>query len=244
MVRLFRVMERIVDSDSTVLIQGENGTGKELVARSVASRQSPARAAVRDGRLRHADARAGREASCSAIAAARSTGAATIAPGCSRRRTAAPVFLDQVEDLPLSLQPQLLRAVQARARCAASARPAIARCNWRLIAASRIDLAERVRAGGLSRRSLLPAARRATGRAAATRAPHSDIMVLAQHFLDVCAYAAQGRGPSDSRPAAMELMLAHRWPGNVRELQHAVERAVLLAPGERVQPTTWGSSAA
>ena len=236
MVRLFRVMERLVDSDAAVLIQGENGTGKELVARALhfngVRRERPF-VVVDCGALTP-------ELAASELFGHRKgafTGAGEDRAGLFEQAHGGSVFLDQIEDLPLALQPQLLRAVQ-EGEVRRVGETSYRKVSWRLIAASRMDLAERVRAGAF-REDLYYRLRVVPLDVPALRERRGDIQTLAQHFLDR-ARAAQGHGPIGFSREAMDLMLAYRWPGNVRELQHAIERAALLAPRERVAPEDLG----
>src|SRR5205823_14378882 len=110
--------------------------------------------------------------------------------------------------------------------------------NWRLIAASRLDLAERVRAGRF-REDLYYRLRVVPLEVPPLRARGADIHGLARHFLER-ARTQSGRGPEGFTPEALDHLLAYRWPGNVRELEHAIERAVLLAPGARIRPEDLG----
>jgi transcriptional regulator with GAF, ATPase, and Fis domain len=232
MVRLFRVMERLVDADATVLVQGENGTGKELVARALhfnGKRRDRPFVTVDCGALTP-------ELAASELFGHRRgafTGAGEDRAGLFEEAQGGTVFLDQIEDLPLSLQPQLLRAVQ-EGEVRRVGETTYRKVSWRLIAASRVDLGERVRAGQL-REDLYYRLRVVPLDVPPLRERLSDIPLLAQHFLDA-ARKAQGHGPIGFTRKAMEVIVAHRWPGNVRELQHAVQRAALLAGGERVEP--------
>lgn len=236
MVRLFRVMERLVDSDATVLIQGENGTGKELVARALHFNGRR-----RDRRFVTVDCGAlTPELAASELFGHRRgafTGAGEDRAGLFEEAQGGTVFLDQIEDLPIGLQPRFLRAVQ-EGEVRRVGETTYRKVSWRLIAASRVDLAERVRAGTF-REDLYYRLRVVPLEVPPLRERRGDIPALAQHFLDA-ARTAQGHGPVGFTREAMELMLAYRWPGNVRELQHAVERAALLASAERAGPDDLG----
>src|SRR5439155_21525996 len=140
------------------------------------------------------------------------------------------VFLDQIEDLPLGLQPHLLRVLQ-EGEVRRIGETAYRKINWRVIAASRVELAERVRAGAF-REDLYYRLRVVPLRVPPLRERRADIQVLAQHFLDR-ARERQGHGPTGFSREAMDTMMRYRWPGNVRELQHAVERAALRAVADR-----------
>jgi len=236
MVQLFRVMERVADSDATVLIQGENGTGKELVARALhfaSKRKERPFVTVDCGALSP-------ELAASELFGHRKgafTGAAEDRAGLFEQAQGGTMFLDQIEDLPLALQSHLLRAVQ-EGEVRRVGESAYRKVNWRLVVASRMDLAERVRAGAF-REDLYYRLRVIPLSIPPLRERRGDIPVLAQHFLER-ARARLGGGPVAFTREAMELLLAHRWPGNVRELEHAIERAALLAPGGRIEPADLG----
>jgi len=236
MVALFRTMERIADSDATVLIQGENGTGKELVARALhvhGPRRARPFVTVDCGTLAP-------ELVASELFGHRKgafTGAAEDRAGLFEQGHGGTVFLDQVEDLPLPLQPHLLRAVQ-EGEVRRVGETAYRKVSWRLIAASRLDLAERVRAG-LFREDLYYRLRVVPLEVPPLRERGGDIPVLGRHFLER-ARERQGRAPDGFTAEALDRMQAYRWPGNVRELEHAIERAVLLAPERRIRPEDLG----
>src|SRR5262249_25951419 len=147
------------------------------------------------------------------------------------------VFLDQIEDLPLALQPHLLRVVQ-EGEVRRVGETAYRKVSWRLVAATRVDLAECVRRGTF-RGDLYYRLRVVPIRGPPLAERRGDIQGLAQHFLDR-ARERSGRGPEGFSREALERMLSYRWPGNVRELEHAVERAVLLGAGPRVEPDDLG----
>jgi transcriptional regulator with GAF, ATPase, and Fis domain len=240
MVELFRLMERVADTDSTVLVQGENGCGKELVARALhynSRRRERPFVTVDCGTLTP-------ELAASELFGHRKgafTGAAEDRAGLFEQANGGTVFLDQVEDLPLALQPHLLRAVQeGEVRRVGESR--YRTVNGRLVAAARIDLGERVRAGAF-REDLYYRLRVIPIVVPPLRQRPADIPLLAAHFLERVR-ARTGRGPHGFAPEALARMLDHRWPGNVRELEHAIERAALLADGPRIEVADLGLDAA
>jgi Nif-specific regulatory protein len=236
MENLFRLMERIADSGASVLIQGENGTGKELVARALhynSVRRSSPFVTVDCGSMPP-------ELAASELFGHRRgsfTGATEDRPGLFEQAQGGTVFLDQVEDLPLKLQPHLLRVLQ-EGEVRRVGETEYRKVSWRLVAATRFDLDERVRAG-LFREDLYYRLRVIPLVVPPLRKRGSDIELLARHFLDAAAPAA-GRKPSAFSRDALERLRSHSWPGNVRELKHAVERAVLLAEGESIQVADLG----
>jgi Nif-specific regulatory protein len=231
MVELFRLMERVADSESTVLIQGENGCGKELVARALhynSRRRERPFVTVDCGTLTP-------ELAASELFGHRKgafTGAADDRAGLFEQANGGTIFLDQIEDLPLGLQSHLLRAVQEGEvrRVGESRYRAV---SGRLIAAARIDLGERVRAGTF-REDLYYRLRVIPIVVPPLRNRPADVPMLAGHFLERVRERT-GRGPRGFAPEALQRMTAYRWPGNVRELEHAIERAALLADGPRIE---------
>jgi len=230
MVQLFRVLERVADSDATVLIEGENGTGKELVARALhanSSRRQRPFVPVDCGALQESLA----ASELFGYKRGAFTGARDDHAGLFEQANGGTVFLDQIEDLPLSLLPHLLRALQ-EGEVRRVGETTYRKVSWRAVAASRFDLAEAVRRGRF-REDLYYRLRVVPVRVPALRQRASDIPLLAEHFLEQ-ARARRGGGPSGFTADALARMSAHPWPGNVRELEHAIHRAVLLASGNRI----------
>ena len=232
MVALFRVLERVADTDATVLIQGENGTGKELVARALhlnSRRRGRPFVIIDCGSLQE------HLAAGELFGHRRGafTGAHEDRPGLFEQAHGGTVFLDQIEDLPLTLQPQLLRALQ-EGEVRRIGETAYRKVSWRAVAATRVDLAGLVRAGRF-REDLFYRLRVVPLTVPPLRDRGADIGLIAHAVLER-ARARLGRGPTGFTPEALKRMVAHPWPGNVRELEHAVEHAVLLAGGERIGP--------
>jgi len=224
--RLLRLVSRIGPTDSSVLIQGENGTGKELIAREL-HRQS---------------ARAGAPlvvVNCGAIPGelveselfGHEKGAFT---GADRRRVGlfeaadgGTLFLDEVGELPLSVQPALLRALQfGEVRAVGSTRTRTV--NVRLISATNQDLAAATKEGGF-REDLFYRLCTFQIDVPPLRARPDDIPVLARSFLATA--SARTERPLRFSDAALARLRAHPWYGNVRELENAVTRLSVLAAG-------------
>jgi two-component system response regulator AtoC len=213
-----------------VLITGESGTGKELAARSLHRRS-----ARRDAPFVAVNCAALPEHLLESELFGHARGAFTDArasrPGLFARASGGTVFLDEIAEIPLALQPKLLRALQER-----SVRPVGSDLevpfDARLITATNRDLESAV-AERRFREELyyrinvlhieLPPLRARTG----------DILVLAQHFIERFAALAKKHISGPSAPAA-ERLLGYTWPGNVRELQNCMERAVALAQYEQI----------
>lgn len=221
---------RIADTPATVLITGESGTGKSLLARAMhrASRR-------RDGRFV--------EVSCGSLneslleselfghVAGAFTGATADRDGKFFLADKGTIFLDEIATASPAMQVKLLRVLQdfefepvggSQTR----------RVDARVILATHEDLGRLV-AEGRFRNDLFWRINVIALEMPPLRARASDIPLLAQHFLARCA-AAAGRAVEGFTPAALDALTAHAWPGNVRELQHAVERAVLLGRGPLV----------
>ena len=217
--RLFAVLPRIAASDATVLIEGETGTGKSLIAEGL-HRESP-RAR---GPFVVADCGAiapslieselfGHEKGAFTGAVARRIGAFESAQGGT-------LFLDELGELPLDLQPKLLRALEERTikRVGATER---VRLDVRVIAATHRDLREAVNQGQF-RMDLFYRLNTVRLRVPSLRERRDDIPALVAHFYEQL--AEDGSPP----PELVASLQGRSWPGNVRELRSAVERAVML----------------
>jgi two-component system response regulator HydG len=227
---LFDLIARAAPSEASVLLLGETGTGKELAARAIhrLSRRAEGPfvaincAAVPEALL---------ESELFGHVRGAFTGAVSEKPGLLMQAAGGTVFLDEVADMPLSLQPKLLRALQER-----SLRPvggdAEVSFDARIVAASNRDLDEAVAAGSF-RKDLHFRLDVIRVEVPPLRARGNDILLLAQRFTDECA-ARAGKKVIGIASQAAEKLLAYRWPGNVRELENAIERAVALTRFERL----------
>ena len=228
--RMYELLDRIADSSASVLIAGETGTGKELVARALhergrrkagpfvavdcASLPEPLLESELFGHVRGAftDAHAARK-------------------GLFVQASGGALFLDEIGDLPLALQAKLLRALQTR-----SVRPVGANdevpFDVNLIAATNRDLESAVEEGRF-REDLYFRINVIHVEMPPLRARGGDVLLLAQHFVD--RYAAQaGKRVTGLSPDAAERLLAYVWPGNVRELENCIERAIALTRHETI----------
>ncbi|HVY62888.1 MAG TPA: sigma-54 dependent transcriptional regulator, partial [Planctomycetota bacterium] len=227
---LFDLLDRAADADAAVLVTGETGTGKELVARAL-HRRSRRRAgpfvAVNCAALPEALL----ESELFGHARGAFTDAKAAREGLFVKANKGTLFLDEIGDMPLGLQPKLLRALQER-----KVRPVGSDTEVpfeaRLVSATHADLETAV-AEGRFREDLFFRVNVIHVEVPPLRARGGDVLVLAQRFLEHFATRAEKKVTGISGPAA-EKLLAYSWPGNVRELQNCIERAVALTRFEQV----------
>jgi formate hydrogenlyase transcriptional activator len=220
-------VERVAPVDSAVLIQGETGTGKEVIARAI-HEASPRRnqrfvalnCAAIPGALLESEL-FGHERGAFTGAWAQSKGRFQMADGGT-------LFLDEIGDMPLELQPKLLRVLQEREFERLGGAQTV-RVDVRVVAATNQDLGQLVsrklfRADLFYRLNVIPIC------LPPLRERVQDILPLTQFF--VAKFAARFNKSIDLIPdEVVEALKAHVWPGNIRELQNSIERAVLFSPG-------------
>jgi transcriptional regulator with GAF, ATPase, and Fis domain len=228
---LFADLERIADSDVTLLIEGETGTGKELVADAVhrASARSEQPFVVFD---------------CSAVMPTlveselfghergAFTGASTARPGVFEQGHGGTIFLDELGELPRDLQPKLLRVLEKREVRRLGSQRTIA-VDVRLIAATHRNLAAEVSLGNF-REDLYFRLAGAHVHVPPLRDRLEDLELLVDHFLS---RSRPPRSLGDVPEQVWPLFKAHRWPGNVRELHNAVQR-LLVTPDRPLRSLT------
>ena len=233
---VLQLIERVGPSDANVLVTGENGSGKGTVAFALHARSERAAKpliTVNAGGLSEGVFESelfGHVRGAFTDAKADRVGRFEMADGGS-------LFLDEIANVPMSLQPKLLRVLETGEfeRVGSSM---TRRVNVRVISATNADLHQEV-ASGRFRQDLLFRINTIEVRVPPLRERREDIPPLAQLFLRQHAgrYRKATRGFNE---AAMRSLMEHPWPGNVRELDHAVERAVLMAAGAEIGPADLG----
>jgi formate hydrogenlyase transcriptional activator len=225
-----RAVARVAPTDAAVLVLGETGTGKELIAR-----------AIHDGNPRRS--RAFVPVSCAALApglitselfgheAGAFTGAVSRRVGRFEQARGGTLFLDEIGEMPAEGQAALLRVLQERLiERVGGAEPIPV--DVRIVAATHRDLAAEVKAGRFRadlfyRLNVFPVA------VPPLRDRRDDIPALVAHFVRLAA-TKYDRVANRTRPETLAALTAHDWPGNVRELQNLIERAVILSAGEEL----------
>jgi DNA-binding NtrC family response regulator len=232
-VKLRALIERVAGSDASVLIRGETGTGKELVARAL-----HARSARREGPFVAINCAAMPEALLESelfghVKGAFS-GAVEARAGLFQRASGGTLFLDEIGDMSLPLQAKLLRVLQerrARPVGGVEERP----FDVRVVAATHRDLRGAVDDGAF-RADLLFRLDVIGIEVPPLRERGRDVLALAQRFIDLRPPGGGAGRAHGVSPVAAGRLLTYRWPGNVRELQNCVERAVALSEHELIQP--------
>lgn len=234
--QLLELASRVAQSEATVLITGESGTGKEVLARFIHDQSARAEgpfvavncAAIPDHLL---------EAILFGHEKGAFTGAIATQPGKFELAQGGTLLLDEISEMPLGLQAKLLRVLQEREVERVGARKPLA-LDIRVVATSNRKLAEEVAAGRFRedlfyRLSVFPLAW------LPLRERPADIVPLAERLLAVQA-ARMNRPVPTLSAGARQALAEHPWPGNVRELDNAVQRALILQPGQQIQAEDFG----
>jgi DNA-binding NtrC family response regulator len=230
MQNIYEVIENVADSDANILILGESGTGKEVIANAIHYKSSRAKKPFV-------------KVNCSALpkdliesqlfghVKGSFTGASNDKIGFIGQANGGSLLLDEIGEMPIELQPKLLRVLQEKTYYrVGSDKPQAA--DFRLIASTNRDPHEAIADGSL-REDLYYRINTIEIRIPPLRERMEDIMALAEHFLQIYAgkYSREGAAISES---AYDQMLNYSWRGNVRELQNVIERAILLSKTGRI----------
>jgi two-component system response regulator PilR (NtrC family) len=224
---VFDTIRKTANSGSTVMVTGESGTGKELVARAIhaaSGRQSGPFVSLNCGAVPETLM----EAELFGHVKGAFTGAVSASEGLFSAANGGTMFLDEITEIPPSLQVKLLRVIQERqVRRIGDVRDVAV--DVRLIAASNRELTRAV-ADGVLREDLFYRLNVIPIHLPPLRERREDIPLLVAHFIDKIA-AAQGKSSRAVTPEAMTLLESHSWPGNIRELENVLERAMVLGSG-------------
>jgi DNA-binding NtrC family response regulator len=228
---VFELISNLAHTTSTVLIEGETGTGKEQVARAIHLAST-----LRDGPLVAVNCAALPENLLESELFGHEKGAFTSAIGQRRGRfemaDGGTIFLDEVGDVPAAMQAKLLRVLQERHFERVGGTESI-EVDVRVIAATNRPLQRLVRQGRF-REDLFYRLNVVKIDLPPLRERPEDVPLLAQHFTEK--YARPGEAARQISPEAMELLLACRWPGNIRQLENAIERACVTARDGVIRP--------
>src|SRR5438128_1010208 len=231
MKEVFRMIERVADTDSTILVLGESGTGKELVARALhfnSRRQFapfvPINCSALPENLLESELFGHRRGAF--------TGAINDKKGLFQEADGGTIFLDEVGTMPPMLQSRLLRVLQAREVRRVGDNTSFS-VNVRVVAATNESIEKRIKEGTFRedlyyRLNVIPIA------LPSLRERADDIPLLVSHFLKSKVHPRSGK-PFQMTRQAMEVLCSHDWPGNVRELENAIERACALAEENIIQ---------
>src|ERR1700704_954249 len=229
---IYETIESVAKSDANVLIVGESGTGKELIANAIHYQSLRSKKPFI-------------KVNCAALpkelieselfghTKGAFTGAHADKEGLVQHAAGGSLMLDEIAEMPVELQPKLLRVLQERSYRKIGSEKTYA-VDFRLISSTNRPPADAIR-DGLLRDDLFYRISTITIHVPPLRDRSEDIQLLTEHFLHMYAqkYDRQIAGVSQ---AAYQRLFGHTWPGNVRELQNVIERAVLLAKGNRIEP--------
>jgi len=229
---IYETIESVAKSDANVLIVGESGTGKELIANAIHYNSLRAKKAFI-------------KVNCAALpkelieselfghTKGAFTGAHADKDGLIQHAAGGSLLLDEIAEMPVELQPKLLRVLQERSYRKIGSERTYA-VDFRLITSTNRPPADAIR-DGMLRDDLFYRISTITIHVPPLRERTEDIQLLAEHFFKL--YARKYQRPINGiSQAAYQRLFAHQWPGNVRELQNVLERAVLLAKTNKIEP--------
>src|SRR2546423_4038162 len=232
MQQIYETIESVAKSDANVLIVGESGTGKELIANAIHYNSLRAKKPFI-------------KVNCAALpkelieselfghTKGAFTGAHADKDGLIQHAAGGSLMLDEIAEMPVELQPKLLRVLQERSYRKIGSEKTHA-VDFRLICSTNRPPADAIR-DGMLRDDLFYRISTITIHVPPLRERAEDIQLLAEHFLKM--YSRKYHRPiTGISQAAYQRLFSHTWPGNVRELQNVLERAVLLAKGNKIEP--------
>jgi len=228
MKRVFRLIEKVAPRDASVLIQGENGTGKELVARAMhqrSARKDDPFVAVNCGAIPPNLV----ESELFGHEKGAFTGAHQTTEGKFDLAHGGTLFLDEIGDMPLDMQVKILRAIEERKFYRVGGKKEIS-VDVRFISATNHDLKRSIDEGTF-REDLYFRLAVVTVEVPPLRDRGKDILEIAESFL------SQGSSPITVTAALRECLLNYHWPGNVRELRNVLEQAIILGDGQKISPS-------
>ncbi|MDQ3907766.1 MAG: sigma-54 dependent transcriptional regulator, partial [Acidobacteriota bacterium] len=229
---IYETIESVAKADANVLIVGESGTGKELIANAIHYNSLRAKKPFI-------------KVNCAALpkelieselfghTKGAFTGAHADKDGLIQHAAGGSLLLDEIAEMPVELQPKLLRVLQERSYRKIGSEKTYA-VDFRLISSTNRLPADAIR-DGLLRDDLFYRISTITIHVPPLRERTEDIQLLAEHFIRMYARKYQ-RNVTGISQAAYQRLFAHAWPGNVRELQNVIERAVLLAKSNKIEP--------
>jgi transcriptional regulator with GAF, ATPase, and Fis domain len=236
MQEVFKLIKQVAPTEATVLIQGETGTGKELVARSIHANSLRAKkpfVTINCGAI----PKELLESELFGYVKGAFTGAVKDKAGKFELAEGGSVFLDEIGELPLSLQPKILRVLQNGELEKVGAKTPL-HADVRILAATHKDLEAEVERGAF-RQDLYFRLNIVLIKLPPLRERKEEILLLSNFFLNK--FAQETRKPIKGfLPEAIAALQAYNWPGNVRELQNKIYRAVILCQGEFITPLNLG----
>ncbi len=228
MENVFRLIQKVAPRDTSVLITGENGTGKELIARQVheqSEQKDKPFVAVNCGAIPSNLV----ESELFGYEKGAFTGAESTTPGKFELANEGTLFLDEIGEMPLDMQVKILRALQERKFFRVGGKAEI-EVQIRVLSATNRDLKDAIETGEF-REDLYFRLAVVTIDAPPLRDRDDDIIEIAEHFLQ-----EEGEGIELTEPAR-ECLQQYRWPGNIRELKNALEQAAILGDGKQITPS-------
>ena len=227
---LLQQVARVADTDATICLAGETGTGKEVIARVIhcnSRRAGGPFVPVNCGAIPESLF----ESELFGHVKGAFTGASSSTRGLFQSADGGTLFLDEIADMPPGLQVKILRALQTREVLEVGATKPV-KVDVRIITATNKDLAQAVKAGAF-REDLFYRIQVVPLTVPPLRSRQEDIPLLAQMFLRQ-SVERTGKAVRGFSPDAMQRLTTYHWPGNVRELEHAIEKAVILSSGDMI----------